>query len=171
MSEPTRRVLIAGVGYTCLTDMSFGPVLVDKLKAMTWPAHVQVEDMSYSPVAAVQKFREEHYDKLILVSATKRNREPGQLYSFRPDGRLPPPEDIQLRVGEAVTGTISLDNLLIICQFFSVLPEDVVVIEVEPVSEDWGLEFTPDIQAQVEKAIALVQREVELFSPASPRLQ
>ncbi len=171
MPESTRRVLVAGVGYTCLTDMSFGTVLVDKLKAMGWPAHVQIEDMSYSPVAAVQKFSEEHYDKLILISATKRNREPGKLYTFRPDGRLPPPEDIQLRVGEAVTGTISLDNLLIICQFFGGLPPDVLVIEVEPISEDWGLEFTPEVQAQVERAIALVQREVELYSPASPRLQ
>lgn len=171
MPEPTRRVLVASVGYTCLTDMSFGTVLVDKLKAMSWPTHVQIEDMSYSPVAAVQKFREEHYDKLILISATKRNREPGQLYVFRPDGRLPPPEDIQLRVGEAVTGTISLDNLLIICQYFKAIPPEVVVIEVEPISEDWGLEFTPEIQAQVEKAVALVQREVELFPPASARLQ
>lgn len=171
MPEPTHRVLIAGVGYTCLTDMSFGPVLIDKLKWMTWPAHVQVEDMSYSPVAAVQKFREEHYDKLILISSTRRNRQPGQLYSFRPDGRLPPPEDIQLRVGEAVTGTISLDNLLIICQFFGALPPDVVVIEVEPVSEEWGMEFTPEVQRQVEKAIELVRREVELFSPERPRLQ
>lgn len=171
MPDSARRILIGGVGYTCLTDMSFGSVLVDKLKALTWPPNVQIEDISYSPVAAVQKFREEHYDKLILISATKRNRVPGELYVFRPDGRLPPPEDIQLRVGEAVTGTISLDNLLIICQFFGALPPDVVVIEVEPVSEDWGVEFTPEVDAQVEKAIALVQREVELFSPASPRLQ
>lgn len=171
MPEPTRRVLVAGVGYTCLTDLSFGSVLVDKLKALTWPANVQIEDMSYSPVAAVQKFREEHYDKLILISSTKRNRVPGELYVFRPEGQLPPPEDIQLRVGEAVTGTISLDNLLIICQYFGALPPDVVVIEVEPISEDWGLEFTPDVGARVEKAIALVQREVELFSSTAPRLQ
>jgi hydrogenase maturation protease len=151
--------------------MSFGPVLIDKLKTMSWPPHVQIEDMSYSPVAAVQKFREEHYDKLILISATKRNRHPGQVYVFRPDGRLPPPEDIQSRVGEAVTGTISLDNLLIICQFFGALPPDVVVIEVEPVSEDWGVELTREVEAQIKKAIALIQREAELFSPAKPRLQ
>src|SRR5215471_8720306 len=133
MAEKTGRVLIGGVGYTCLSDMSFGCVLIDKLKAMSWPLNIEVEDMSYSPVAAVQKFREEHYDKLILVSANKRGREPGELYTFRPDGQLPPPEDIQLRVGEAVTGTISLDNLLIICQYFKVLPPDTLVIEVEPI--------------------------------------
>ena len=171
MPEKSRRLLVAGVGYTCLTDLSFGPVLIEKLKGMTWPAHVQIEDMSYSPVAAVQKFREEHYDKWILISATRRNRESGQLYVFRPDGQLPPPEDIQLRVGEAVTGTISLDNLLIICQYFGAIPNEVVVIEVEPISEDWGLEFTPEIEAQMEKAIALVRREVGVSSLASPRLQ
>lgn len=162
MREATRRILIGGVGYTCLSDMSFGSVLIDKLKAMKWPSNVQVEDMSYSPVAAVQKFREEHYDKLILVSATKRNRTPGRLYRFRPDGKLPPPEDIQLRVGEAVTGTISLDNLLIICQYFKVLPSDTVVLEVEPINDDWGLAFTPEIQDQVDEAITLVRLEAEL---------
>lgn len=169
MPESTPRVLIAGVGYTCLTDLSFGPVLVEKLKALMWPSHVQVEDMSYTPIAAVQKFREEHYDKLILISATKRNRKPGELYICRPDGQLPPPEEIQIRVGEAVTGTISLDNFLIICQFFGALPREVVVLEVEPISEEWGMEFTPEVEVQVEKAIELVRREVELFSPKTPR--
>ena len=50
-------------------------------------------------------------------------------------------------MAEAVTGVISLDNLLIVAGFFDALPADVVVIEVEPEDEGWGEGFSPAVQA------------------------
>jgi hypothetical protein len=41
-------------------------------------------------------------------------------------------------VAEAVTGVISLDNLLGGVGFFNALPPDVRVLEVEPEDEGWG---------------------------------
>jgi hypothetical protein len=92
---------------------------------------------------------------MVLVSGVARGRVPGQVYRYQWSGVLPPPEEIQARVAEAVTGVISLDNLLVICRYFQVLPEDVVLVEVEPVVEEWGTEFTPTVERVLDQVVAL----------------
>ena len=59
-------------------------------------------------------------------------------------------------MSEAVTGVISLDNLLIVCGALGGLPDDVRVVEVEPADEGWGEGFSDTIQArlaEVEEAV------------------
>jgi predicted NAD-dependent protein-ADP-ribosyltransferase YbiA (DUF1768 family) len=58
-----------------------------------------------------------------------------------------------------VTGVISLDNLLIISTYFKKLPEDVVVVEVEPVDETWGEGFTKPMEEAIPMIIELIRRE------------
>ncbi len=154
------RLLIAGVGYTCLRDLSFGPVLVDRLKCLPWPEGVDVEDLSYSPVAVYQKLTEQRYRKIVFVGAAKRGREPGAIHRYRLEGPLPDEEEIQARIGEGVTGVVSLESLLVVCQFFEAFPEDVVVLEVEPEDESWGEGFTPRVQEAFEQVIKIVREEV-----------
>ncbi len=157
MSE-TKRVFIGGVGYTNLRDLSVGPAVVQELQRLDWPAGVEIDDLSLGgPIAAVHRFREAPpYDRVILVSAVGRARQPGQVYCYRWDGCLPEREDIQARVAEAVTGVISLDNLLIVGGFFGIWPPEVVVVEVEPRNEDWGLEFSEPVQAAIIPLIKVV---------------
>ena len=57
---------------------------------------------------------------------------------YRWDHQLPDAAEIQARVAEAVTGVISLDNLLVVVGFLNALPRDVSVLEVEPEDEGWG---------------------------------
>ncbi len=153
-------ILIAGVGYTCLRDLSFGPVLVDRLKALPWPEGVEIEDLSCSPIAAFHKFTETRYRKIVLVGAVKRGREPGTISRYRPDGPLPNEAEIQARIGEGVTGVVSLESILIVCRFFEAMPEDVVVLEVEPEDESWGEGFTPGVEKALEQVIEMVREEV-----------
>ena len=61
-----------------------------------------------------------------------------------------------MRVAEAVTGVISLDNLLIIATYFGKLPREVIVIEVEAVDEGWGEGFTPHVEAAIPKVIGAI---------------
>ncbi|MBA2443150.1 MAG: hydrogenase maturation protease, partial [Rubrobacter sp.] len=37
-------ILVAGVGYQHLSDLSFGSVLVERMQEMEWPEDVQIED-------------------------------------------------------------------------------------------------------------------------------
>ena len=154
------RVLIAGVGYPFLRDLSVGPVLVPELRRQDWPPGVEVEDWSVGPIAIVQRLEEQpgRYDRIVLVAAVERGREPGQVSCYRWPGQLPEPEEIQQRVGEAVMGVIDLDNLLVIGHHFGVFPAEVVVVEVEPEDTGWGDGFTPTIEAALSEAVAAVRR-------------
>ena len=156
------RVLIGGVGYTFLRDHSVGVEVAERLAALPWPQDVQVEDLSYGPIAAVHYLRETltENDRVILIGAAKRGRAAGGVYPYRWDGALPEDTEVQARVAEAITGVISLDNLLIVAAHFGALPRDVLVIEVEPEDESWGPGFTPGVEQAIGRVIALVQEEV-----------
>lgn len=154
------KVLVAGVGYTVLRDLSFGPEMVRRFQLLKWPQNVEVEDLSYGPVTVIQKLTEKKYGKIILIGAVKRNRAAGTLHKYRPHGSLPDEEEIQGRMGEGVAGVISLDSLVILGRFYQAFPENVVVIEVEPEDDSWGEGFTPGVEEAVEKVTQMVREEV-----------
>lgn len=157
------HVLIAGVGYPFLRDLSVGPVLVTELRELDWPAGIEVDDWSFNPIAIVQRMeaRTTAYDRIVIVSGVERGREPGHVYRYRWHGDLPAAEEIQERIGEAVMGVISLDNLLVVCQHFQVLPADVIVVEVEPEDTGWGAGFTPRIEAALSEVVSSVRLAAE----------
>jgi hydrogenase maturation protease len=152
-------ILIAGVGYLHQRDLSVGPALIPRLRQLEWPAGIEIEDLSYGPIAITQWLEERpgYYERVIFVSAAERGHEPGQLSVYRWPGTLPDAEEIQQRVGEAVMGVISLDNLLVITTHFGVLPDEVLVVEVEPEDTGWGTDFTPSIEAVLESVIEKVR--------------
>ena len=57
-------------------------------------------------------------------------------------------EVVQECVAESVTGIISLDNLMMILQYFKALPPEVIVMDIEPVSSEIGFECSPEITAR-----------------------
>jgi hydrogenase maturation protease len=154
------NVMVAGVGYTNLRDLSLGPVLVPRLRDLDWPDGIEVDDLSFGPIAVVLRLRDrpDYYQRMVLVSAVERGRAPGGPYCYRWTGELPDPEEIQARVGEAVTGVISVDNLLIVAGYFGALPGEVIVVEVEPEDTGWGPGFTPTIEGILDSTIDTVRR-------------
>jgi len=158
-STPTpegMRVLVGGVGYRFLRDESVGPYMADRLAAQARNG-VEVEDLGYHAVGLAQNLQDRPpYDRLVLVAAVRRGREPGTLESYRWNRELPPPDAIQGYVGEAAVGLISLDGHLAVCGAFGALPDDVRVVEIEPGEEGWGEGFSPPVQArlaEVEEAV------------------
>ncbi len=150
------RVLVGGVGYRYLRDGAVGPYMADRLEAGATNG-VEVEDLGYHPVGFTQNLQDRPaYDRIVLVGAIARGREPGTVTAYRWDRVLPSPKEIQERVTEAVTGVISLDNLLIVTEAFGAFPEDVRVVEIEPADEGWGDGFSPEIEAklgEIEEAV------------------
>lgn len=143
------RVLIGGVGYRFLRDNAVGLYLTDQLAARATNG-VEVEDLGYHPIGFIFNLQERPiYDRIVLVGGIARGREPGTVTTYRWDHGLPSPKEIQERVSEAVTGTISLDNLLIITEAFGAFPDDVRVVEIEPADEGWGEGFSPVVEAKL----------------------
>lgn len=156
-------LLIAGVGYAHLRDLSFGMELVERLQPLSWPENVRIEDFGYGPIAILHWFEEspgQQFARAIFVGAVERDREPGTLVIYDWIPRPLDPDDVQARIAEAVTGVIGLDNLLIIAQHFNVLPKRTTVIEIEPVDSEFGLGLTPLGEERLQEVIAWIQREV-----------
>jgi len=152
------RTLVGGVGYRFTRDLAFGPLVVDRLRHEAWGDGVEVEDLSYAPVAIVQRWTQAPCDRLLLVGALPRgDRTPGVLVRYAPTAVSPPPEDVQRRIGEALGGVISLENLVVIARQFGVLPRDTEVLEFEPVDTGWGDGLSAQAEAAVETAVSIVR--------------
>lgn len=141
------RVLVGGIGYRNLRDHSLGVAVTDALEAEAWPDGVAVEDVSYNPIALVQRLEDERalggLERVVLVAAVPRpGRPPGTIEAYRWDRALPDAERIQAAVAEAVTGVISLDNTLVVAEQFQAWPSDVLVVELEPQDHEFGSELS-----------------------------
>lgn len=145
------HILIGCVGHPFLRDTSVGPTLVPALKDMDWPDGVEIYDIHFGPIHAVQWLEETpgYFNRVVFLSAVKRDREPGSVCLYRWDHALPDATEIHERVCEAVTGIIGLENLLIIGGHFRVWPAEVAVVEVEPCDEEFGAELSEPVQAAV----------------------
>lgn len=164
------RTLIGGVGYRWQRDASFGLIAGDALARLEWPPHVDVADLGYGAIYVAQDLAdaEPPYDRLILLAGVVREREPGRIYRYRWSGALPDAEEIQARIQEAGAGVLDVDHLLIIAEYFDALPDDVLVIEVEPVDATGGEGLSAETADLLPDVVAMVRREVGVPTDAKP---
>ena len=158
-----RRVLVGGVGYTNLRDRSVGNLLIERLQQLTWPADVVVEDVSYGPIDVLFKLQAEPrgFRLGLFVGAVARGRPEGTVERYEWQASTPSVDELQERIGEAVTGIVSLENLLMILSHFDALPARVVVIEVEPEAEEaWGPDLSDPVRSALDTVEALVLEEL-----------
>lgn len=162
------RTLIAGVGYWNLRDLSIGPIVAADLRRERWPAHVEVDDLSYGPIAVVHRFQEASppYDRVVLIGAMDRGLRGPALRCYRWDGALPGAAEVQARVAEAVTGVLSLDNLLIVARQFGALPVEAFVVEVQPIETEFGEEPSGEMAALIPELRRLARALAEGASGA-----
>lgn len=159
-----RRVLIGTVGYHLLRDYSIGPNLLPQLNAMDWPDGVVIDEMNWGPVAIVQQFETmlEPYDRVLILTATDQGKPAGAITLRIWRGGSPTIDQIQDRVSEAVTGTISAENLLIIGEHFGIWPDETMLVDVQPGPEEAGETFTPEIEAMIPLLLETLQRLVQV---------
>jgi len=154
------RVIVAGVGYRNLRDHSVGVVVADRLLERAWGDDVVVEDLSYNPIAVVQRLGDEPPERrfthaVVIAAVERRNRPPGAVSAYRWDGILPDDDEVQRAVTEAVTGVIALDNTLVVTRHFGGLPDEVVVIEVEPAVQEFGEDFSEPVDRVIDHVCEL----------------
>ena len=154
------KVLIAGVGHPNLKDLSFGQVLLPHLKKQKWTENFDLENLSFGAIAVLQWFQDfpGKYERVVFVSAAERTgRAPGTLDVYKWEFAPLDEEVVQESVAESVTGIISLDNLMMILQYFNALPPEVVVLDLEPVDSQIGFECSPEITARFDEFSEIVK--------------
>lgn len=150
------RVLVCGVGYRFLRDNAVGVWVTDTLAPQASNG-IEFEDLGYHPVAFTQNLNDRPpYDRIVFVGSADRGRRPGTITVVRYDHVLPDVDEIQERVADSTTGTISLDNLVIVAEAFKSLPDDVWIVEIEPADETWGDGFSPTIEAKLPEIMETV---------------
>ena len=165
------HILIAGVGYTYLHDWSVGPKVAAQLMGRDFPAGVDIDDWSYGPLDAVYRLRDEQppYDKVVFFGALDRGRPVGTVTRHVWDkAELPGPDKIQDAIGEAISGVISLDNLVYVCSAFDALPP-CVMLEVEPDPEQkFSDEYSPELVKAIPVLLRYIEEEAGLDGTALP---
>ncbi|MDQ3322845.1 MAG: hypothetical protein M3525_10530 [Acidobacteriota bacterium] len=156
------KVLIAGVGHPNLKDLSFGQVLLPHLKKQKWTENFDLENLSFGAIAVLQWFQDYpgKFDRVVFVSAAERaGRAPGTLEVYR--WNFAPLDEVvvQESVAESVTGIISLDNLMVILQYFKALPKEVFVLDLEPIDSEIGFECSPEIEARFDEFSEIVKEK------------
>ena len=178
MTDRRPRVVLAGVGYRHLRDHSFGVLLSDELQAAVRPPDLLIEDLSYNPVAVAQWLADETRSapitRAIFVSAIAREdgRPAGTLSAYRWERVLPDDDEIQRAVADAVTGVILLDNTLVVTAWMKALPQEVFVVEVEPLEHAFGDGMSVAVAAAYAEAkrlvLRLAARDMGTALPVSP---
>ena len=155
------RVLVGGVGYRWMRDGSIGLVASDELMRQEWPAHVEVADLGFGAIYVTQDLAhaEPPYDRLVLLAGVARGRTPGRVYCSRWAGAAPDAEELQELIREAGAGIVEVDHLLAIASYFGALPDDVVLIEVEPVAVEGGEELSAEGAALLPRLLELARAE------------
>ncbi len=156
-----KKILIGTVGYQNLSNHSVGPILLSDLKGMDWPDGMDIEEMNWGPIAIVQQFQamSKPYDRVVFLTAiTSARRRTGDITLHRWIGGLPDEGQIQACIGDAVTGVISPENLLIIGEYFKIWPQEVYLVDVEPGKEKAGVGLTRTVARRIPDILALVRR-------------
>lgn len=156
---PALRVMVAGIGYRNLRDHSVGLVVTERLATREWPRDIDVviEDLSYNPVAVSQRFDAEppdrRFSRLVVVSGVARGgaRWPGAITCYRWNGALPSEPEIRRAMAAAMSGTISIDNTLVVVKHMGSLPDEVIVVEVEPAIHEFGDHFSTPVSIIIDE--------------------
>jgi hypothetical protein len=155
-----QKIFIGTVGYHNLRNHSIGPALLPQLQKMQWAEGVEIDELNWGPIAIVQKFQSlsTPYDRVILIAAIQRpERKIGEITVYKWMGKLPDDELIQRCIGDAVTGVISVENLLIIGEHFKIWTGETFVVDIEPGSEEAGEDFTEEMQNAIPDLILALQ--------------
>ena len=128
------RTVIGIVGYYgFVRSYPLGPELMERLQAQAWPQETEIREMNWGPVAIVQDFQAEATKPgcVVLVGALDRGLALGTVSCRRWAGGTLDSAAVQRRMFEAVTGVVSMDNLLVIGAQFGVWPAETFTVELQ----------------------------------------
>lgn len=161
-------ILVGGVAELFQGDLDLGRRAVLRLAEEDLGDGVQVEELSYGGVAVAQRLQDLRPEALVLVACHPRGRPAGAVERRVLGPSELTPAELQLAVGDAVTGYVTIDLLIEVATALNVLPPTTVAVEVEPARVQPSEELTAEAEAGLEEALALVRAEVAALRRAAP---
>lgn len=160
-TEPPVVTVVGGVGELYQGDLDLGRRVVELLADEDLGQGVAVEELHYGAVAVAQYLQDVAPETLILVAAVARGRPPATLERRRIVDVSLSDAELQVAVGDAVTGYVAVDLVIEVAAGLEALPDRLVAIEVEPVTTAPGDTLSAPVAALVPDVLDLVRMEVE----------
>ena len=136
------RALIGIVGHSPILDRyPLGQLLMQDLQSRDWGTMiVDIENMTWSPIHVTQRLQDQQnsYDRTVLIGSSAGCLKPGNVVTYRWLGGEMSTLKLQERVYEGVTGVVSLDNTLVIGDYFKVWSDEVFTVEIDLPEDTFG---------------------------------
>jgi len=157
------RTFVGGVagGARDSRDHSIGVLVSERLAhdAPIEAAQVVVEELSANPLQVVERLNAEWppFERVIFIGAVARSRPAGTVEAYRWDGEVISQDE---NADRADDGEASLEQTLLVAREVGGLPDEIIIVEVEPEVAEFGsaAELSPSATAAIERARTLVRR-------------
>jgi len=156
-----RRILILGLGNILLRDEGVGAHVAALLQKEPLPADVEVVDGGTAALDAL--LLAQRAEKLIVIDAVRAAGRPGTIYraKFRAGEKDKLAELLAGQGGSKISlHQVGLIDALAVAERLNCLPEEIVIIGVEPSKVDWGLELTAQVGQKLPEIINMVLKEI-----------
>ncbi len=144
------KTLVVGMGNLIYRDEGVGVHVIEEMKKMELPPHVELLDIGTSTMDLIAYLDE--VKKLIVIDAMKAGGDPGDIYRCRSEDLLPKKE-----------GPISLHDIGLLETLTMAkkkgLEIETAIIGVEPMVFDWGMELSEEVRDRIPDIIEAVLKE------------
>ena len=145
-------VLVLGVGNILMGDEGIGVRVIESLKESRIPDGVELFDGGTASLELLSIFSDRR--KLIVVDAIKGGQESGAVYRFNFEDLTYQREFATSLHQLGIIDTLSQARIL------GCLPEEVIIIGVEPARIAPGLELSPEMTAVMPKVKEVILKEL-----------
>ncbi len=148
------RVVILGVGNILLTDEGVGVYAVNELMSRyDLPEEVEVIDGGTSGMDCLDQISEA--DHLLIADAMRSKKEPGTITRLSGSEI---PAFFKTRISPHQVG---ISDMLAALNFHGLMPKNIVLFGVEPISFATAMELTPPIAAILPQVVELLVAELK----------
>ena len=139
-----RQITVLGVGNILMQDEGFGVRVVEQLlKQYSFPQNVQILDGGTLGMELLRFLIQT--DKLILVDAVDGSLPPGSLYHFQNN-------EVKAYFKEKVSmHELGIQDVLAIMDVMEKPIQEIMILGVQPLTVDIGLEMTPIVAEKVDE--------------------
>jgi len=147
------RAVVLGIGNTILTDEAAGVRVVEALEqAYKVPANVLLIDGGTSGMEMIEDLSS--LDFLIVVDVVKTGAAPGTVVKIAG-------KDIPVFLRNKLSPhQIGLSDVLASLELLDTMPREIIVLGVEPISLELGMEMTATVAARIPQLVAMAAGEL-----------
>jgi len=149
---PHFPVLILGVGNILLSDEGAGVHTIRALETQGCPDGVELLDVGTGALDIIDIIA--NREKVIIIDAVRGGGEPGAVYRFTPNDMViqsPTPLSVH---------QFDIPGMLNMAKLAGRMPEQVIIIGIEPKRVEWGLDLSPEVAAVIPRVVELVMSEL-----------